>query len=91
MLVLDIPQEPPNIVQHAIVWIMNEWNDPKSRRSMRRECDDLMLPYAPHPGCDRISGTYREGEWFVFVSAQAINLHQPPHTIVGIPVYEPPE
>jgi hypothetical protein len=82
---------PPAVAQHAIVWIMNEWNDPRRHRSMQRECDDVMNPYAAHPACNRITGTYHEGAWFVPVSAQTMNSHQRVSVVVGVPAYNPGE
>jgi len=70
---------------------MNEWNDPRRHRTMRAECDDVMHPYASHPDCDRIIGKYHEGSWFVRISAQTINPHQPIKVAVGVPTFAPHE
>jgi hypothetical protein len=88
---ITMPNAPPSVAQHAIVWIMNEWNDPRRHRSMRRECDDIMNPYAAHPECNRISGLYREGVWLITVSAQTMNSHDRVHVSVGHPAYNPRE
>ena len=79
------------IKQHAAAWVMREWNDPHRRRNEHAECDDIMHPFASHLQCDRISGKYREGEWFVYVSAQTMNPHQPVRVVVGTPIYKPPD
>jgi len=91
ILMLMTPVVPPTVAQHAIVWIMKEWNDPRRRQSMLAECDDVMHPYATHPDCTRIVGTYHEGAWFMHVSAQAMNSHQPVRVVVGTPTYTPTE
>ena len=56
---------------------------------MRRECDDVMHPYAAHPGCDRISGMYREGPWLVYASAQAMNPKERVRVVVTQPAFNP--
>jgi hypothetical protein len=79
------------VTQHATAWIIREWNDPRRHRNERAECDDINHPYASHPECDRISGKYREGDWFVYISAQTLNPHQRVRVIVGAPIYKPHE
>lgn len=81
------PPPPPTMAQHAKAWIMHEWADPHSRRNSRVACEDVMHPWATHPSCERIAGTYREGAWFVSVSAQMLNPNQPVHVSVGDPSY----
>jgi hypothetical protein len=83
-----MPPTPPTMAQHAKAWIMHEWTDSRHRHDARAECDDVMHPFATHPACERISGTFHEGAWFVYVSAQSINPTQPVRVTVGTPAYD---
>src|ERR1700731_3814658 len=85
------PSMPPTMAQHAKAWIMHEWADPHRRRDSRAECEDVMHPWTTYPSCERVAGTYREGAWFVYVSAQTLNPSQPVRVSVGSPSYSPPD
>ncbi|HEV3158292.1 MAG TPA: hypothetical protein VGZ00_13185 [Candidatus Baltobacteraceae bacterium] len=50
-----------------------------------------MNPYALHPGCDRITSDYREGNWLISISAQKMKPRQPVRVAIGTPIYAPPE
>jgi hypothetical protein len=86
-----VPQAPPDITQRAIVFAINEWNDPRRRRSVRSECDDARNPFASHPACEHILDVYHEGRWRVVVSAQRLSPRERLSVRASYPTYVPPD
>jgi hypothetical protein len=80
------PPPPPVLTQHATTWILHEWNSPHRHGVERVSCD-----FREKPGeCDRISGIYREGLYFMYVSAERKTPDDPVRVVVCNPIYNPP-